>query len=508
MLVKHINDRKKEVSKYVYLFFVSISYVLTSPDALPQATTQNKEAYAAYQNILKLKTNEGVKDIQQNFATNADPVQPLLIYSLNLADILELLLTEDIELYNKKKHLEKDRLNALYNLPDSNPYKKFCEAEIKLQWAFVKLKFGDELSAIWNLNQSYKTIQENSESYQDFLPNNKTLGVFNVILGAVPQKYQWMLNLFSMNGETEKGLSELTRLSKSDNFFSLESTLLLSLIKTYLLDNASAAIDELQDLSLNNPDNKLIKYLLAMTLLKNNQAENALQILEKTSNLETDYVPIAFIEYLKGEIMLQEGLHNQASSHYTSFLQKYKGLNFVKDAYYKLFLSNYLLGENEQANYYLVKAKNMGSTIAEADKYAEKQISSGEYPNKEILKIRLATDGGFYDRADSLMNLYDEDDFSTKKDRVEFTYRKARLFDKQGFQTSAIKFYLATIEKSEKRDWYFAPNAALHLGYIYAENDQKEKAISFLEKVFTYKNYEYKNSIDHKAEAALQKLKR
>lgn len=507
MLVKHTNYNKKEVSKYAYLFFMAMFFLFASSKAHPQSTAEKKEVYNAYQKILKLKINEGKKDIQQNLKLNKKPALPLEIYALNLADILELLLTEDVELYNKRKHLEKERLNLIANLPESDPYKKFCEAEIKLQWAFVKLKFGDELNAIWNINQSYKAVKENAETFPAFSPNNKTLGIFNVILGAVPQKYQWVLNLFSMNGKTETGLTQLTSISKNDNFFSLESTILLNLIKAYLLESAAIAIDDLQELSARNPDNKLIKYLLGMTLLKNNQAENALQVLKNTNSLKEGYIPIAFTAYLQGEIMLQKGLYNEASSQYASFLLHYKGQNFVKDAYYKLFISNYLLGNNKWASYYIDKAKNIGTTIAEADKYAAKRIASGDYPNKEILKIRLATDGGFYERADSLINVHNDKDFPTYKDQVEFIYRKARLFDKQGIEDRAMKFYLNTIDKSGKNEWYFAPNAALHLGYIYAQTKQRTKAVFYFEKALSYKNYEYKNSIDHKAEAALQKLK-
>lgn len=504
MLVKHITILKKEVSKYAYLFFI-VLYLVFPQDINAQNTERDKKQIKeAYHKILELKLEEGRNNNHQlqPYLLN----DPLRIYADNLADILELLLTDDILLYEVKSAVEKDRLTIIAALPDSDPYKKFLESEIKLQWAFIKLKFGDEMSAVWNINQAHKTIKQNDLLFPQFLPNRKTMGVLHVILGAVPQKYQWVLKFFSMQGSTEIGVSYLTELSNSLHYFSLEGNILLSLTETYLLGSETKGIKRLQNLQKKNSDSKLINYLLATTLLKTNEAENALSILTDTDKLNNGYLPIIFTDYLMGEIMLQKGNYERASSHYHLFLNSHKGKNFVKDAYYKLFIVHYLSVDSQKAKYYLEKAENSGATLTEADKYAHNQISRKIYPNKALLKIRYATDGGFYLQADSLMKKYEVEDFSKLKDQVEFIYRKARLLDKQDLHENAIVYYLQTIERSGNNEWYFAPNAALQLGYIFADKNQPDTARYYFEKAISYKNHEYKNSINNKAEAGLQKL--
>ncbi|MBY0425173.1 MAG: hypothetical protein K2Q22_06020, partial [Cytophagales bacterium] len=54
---------------------------------------------------------------------------------------------------------------------------------------------------------------------------------------------------------------------------------------------------------------------------------------------------------------------------------------------------------------------------------------------------------------------------------------------------------------------YFAPSACLYLGYIYMDKKDTQKAKLYFENVLFYKNHDYKNSLDNKAKAALDKLK-
>ena len=71
----------------------------------------------------------------------------------------------------------------------------------------------------------------------------------------------------------------------------------------------------------------------------------------------------------------------------------------------------------------------------------------------------------------------------------------------------SIDNYLKTIEINGDAEYYFAPNAALQLGYIYQEKENYVNAEKYFRKALSYPSHEYKNSIDHKAKAALASLK-
>jgi len=68
-------------------------------------------------------------------------------------------------------------------------------------------------------------------------------------------------------------------------------------------------------------------------------------------------------------------------------------------------------------------------------------------------------------------------------------------------------YYEETIKLSRENPWYFAPNAALQLGYIYRDQKDFEKAKKYFELAMSYRKHEYKSSIDTKSRAALDQLK-
>lgn len=496
-----LKNKRGKVGLSAHLFFILCFLGIVSAG---YSQPEESAIRLAYHDVLRLKLDAAHSQLSALAPSPAD--LPLYLYTENLAEILALILTEDRELYAMNKDKERQRLKQLQALSANNPYKEFCIAEIKLQWAFVKLKFGDTMSAAWSLAQAYRTIQRNDQVFPDFLPNKKTLGLLNSVFGAVPQQYQWLLGLLRMKGSIVEGRALLASLANSRAMFSLEAQLMLHLIDIYLLEGRKETQQKFGVLANKTRDNKLIQYLYAMILIKTNEAETALSMLETMDNLSDGYLFIPMTDYLKGEVYLQKGKYEHSDTHFNAFLSSYKGDNFVKDSYYKLFLSNWLSGDDQQAKHYLELAKNNGTTSSEADKYAARQVAANVWPERTIMKIRLATDGGYYTQAEALVKAHTEADYQTLQDQVEFVYRKARLYDKQEKGNEAVKLYLETIARSGENPWYYAPNAALQLGYYYRQKGNLEAAKTYFEKALSYEGHEYKNSIDHKAKIALQEM--
>jgi hypothetical protein len=97
-------------------------------------------------------------------------------------------------------------------------------------------------------------------------------------------------------------------------------------------------------------------------------------------------------------------------------------------------------------------------------------------------------------------------DSTTLPERAEYFYRKARIY--HGLQQVALakQHYEQTIKVCGSSSLYFAPNAALQLGYLYQEEHNIAKAKVYYRSALNYKAHEYKNSIDHKAKLALSSL--
>ncbi|ELR73241.1 hypothetical protein C900_04752 [Fulvivirga imtechensis AK7] len=399
----------------------------------------------------------------------------------------------------------KHRTDIIDGLKSGSPYKNFYLAEMYLQKAFVNLKFGNDWTAAWDFRQAYKLIRKNSDrQHASFIPNYKSMGLLHVMIGSVPERYQWIMSLLGMHGTVQQGIAEIQRVADSDGMFSQEAKVVHYLLQAYLLNESDTAVSNFNELFQLNDKNLLFGYLYMSLLIKNSQSETALDVFNDLMELDDNYLEFNFLNYLAGEIYLQKGDYPLAETYFHDFIKNSKGENFIKDAYYKLFLTYWISNEEDKAIRAHKKAQSAGKTISEADKHASKSLSQTEYPNKMIMKLRLLTDGGFYQQAEELL----EQPFvlNSKKERVEFVYRKARLLHKSGKIKEAIGLYQETIDASGRENWYFAPNACLQLGYIYRAQNDTPWAKNYFNQVLSYKNHEYKTSLDNKAKAALEQL--
>ena len=315
----------------------------------------------------------------------------------------------------------------------------------------------------------------------------------------------WLFSLFGMKGDLQLGLSELNKIS-SKSAYHLEVQYFKALILINIQNKKKASLDLLEKLLKNNVDNLILNYLMSTTLMKFGESEQALSKLSKLQYHSKNYLFLNTINYKLGEIYLQKQNYQIARNYYALFLNNYQGKDLIKDAWFKVFLTYWLSGDKNMSDVHFTKAKNSGRTFSSADKNANGILNQGSYPNSKLMRLRLATDGGYFLIAQGIADNLTENSFESKKDKTEYYYRKGRLLHKTKKYDEAIFYYLNTIKKSGSEHWYFAPNACLQTGYIYENNKEIEKAKFYFEKVISYKKHKYKSSIDREAKAALDEL--
>lgn len=474
----------KKVSLLAYLFVFAVSL----PSSAQSFTPEHEDIY---KKIVSLQYDPATLDINKLAAQEA--------YLLHTHYAIQFLFTEDPAYLSFLKENSSLLTESIERIQPS-PWRDFYLAEIKLQSAYIDIKTGNELSAAWQIRQAYKIILKNTERYPAFELNNKTLGLLHVMIGAIPEQYQWIVGLMGMQGDVETGLSELDRIAKGNTIYNLEATILQQVIRSYLLDETKKAAERALEISKKHPDNILVTYITAALFLKDNNAKQAATLISQTNK---ERLPL--LHYQAGEAYLQLGKYGKSKNAFKKFIESHPGLNFKKDAYYKLFLAAWLNDADTEALQYFNKGKEIGQTLTEADKYANRMLQSDKLPNKTIMKIRLFTDGGAYDLANKMINKTSTSDFSSPEEVLEFSYRKARLFHKTGQLRKAIDLYELVIATQDGNQ-YFAPNSCLQLGYIFSEQGEKNKAVTYFEKAMSYRNHEYKSSIDNKAKTALKLL--
>ncbi|MDR6194332.1 tetratricopeptide repeat protein [Siphonobacter sp. SORGH_AS_0500] len=464
----------------------------------------NTKTQQAYLDIFKLKLTKGQQELSSELGTNG-----VALYLDDYADMLYLLLTEDRRSYEALVKKGEQRLERLEDMDQESPWNRCLRAEIKMHWAFVKIKFGKEVPGAWDVIKAYKLLDENAKKFPQFTYNKKALGMLHVLIGSTPESYRWVTKLLGLRGNIQQGLQEIHSVAVKEPLFKPEAQLIEYLMQAYVLRLSKSEVTDFQKFLNQNDDNLLIQFFGNSILMKEGYGEAALAI-ANNHPASREYLSIPFFTYHKGEILLQKGDYDQAILAYQQFLKQHNSGNFIKDAYYKQYLCYELDSNSKQAQAYFSKIKSVGETNNEADKTAQK-ASDKPYVTftanqRAVMKARFASDGGYYEQALGMLKNLTEASFTDLYDQTEFNYRKARIYHRMNDFVAALPLYLRAVELGEKQNWHFAPSSCLQIGYIYQLRNEKAKAKSYFEKAMSFKKHESKNSVDGKAKAALNEM--
>jgi tetratricopeptide (TPR) repeat protein len=456
--------------------------------------------------IYKLVLNLEMEQAQTEFAKLKPGNELHRLYVQSLLETADILITEDDKRFEKINDSFKDRIERFNQVPETAET-LFLKAELSLQRGFNLLNLGQELNAVLAIRQAYQATQECIKKYPNFIPIKKTHGVIQVMVGSIPDKYQWFMSLLGMRGSVKVGQKQLEDLRLSKSSLSLEATILFFCIKGFINQQFGEAAKGFQECLKDDPDNRLLLFLGVNMLMKDSKSEEALKLI-RALDARPHGLQMAYIEYLRAEALLERGDYSLAIAAYQKFLREYKSQSYRKDSYFKIALCYFLLNDIPKAKENFEIAKRTGKDTADPDKYAAAMLQENTFPNQKILKARFYTDGGYYSEAREMLKSIAPADLHTPKEQTEFYYRKGRLAHKTEDLNSAKVFYQQTIDMSGAQPWYFAPNAALQLGYISQAQGDLASAKKYFEKALSYKRYEYKNGIDTKAKSALEELKK
>ncbi len=462
----------------------------------------------AYHQIISLRFNHARQILSEEKEHNSENL--FVPYLENYIDFLTVFISEDEEQFDWLEDNKSQRINRIKKLSDTSRYKNYMLGNIHLQWAVSRLKFKEYFTAAFEINKAYRLLEKNAENFPEFVPNNISLGVLHVMIGMVPNKYHWLLNLISMEGSVEQGRAELEFVIQQSSthevyaYLKNETLFYLGFIDLNINPDPVQIASLLTELEKEKNNNLLLSYLTANILMRTGRNDNALEILNDSKNIEGAF-PFFFLDYLAGECYLRKLEFTAARESYNLFLKNFKGKNYIGDAYRKIAWTQLINNDSTAYKVYMQKVIELSNKDVDIDKEAFKEASTGVIPNIELIKSRLLFDGGYYTKADSLLQNIDSASLNAIQ-TVEREYRLARVSHKHGNMEKAKGYYEETIIMGSSYKKYYAGNSALQLGEIYESEGEKQRAVFYYRLCLGLDFDEYENSIHSKAKAGLERL--
>jgi tetratricopeptide (TPR) repeat protein len=466
----------------------------------------NDRMQRAWESVTCMRMAEAMAWNAAEKAEHPYNLAPLMVDSY--ADLLKLYFGELRAEYPRFRDDQEARLERIEEAGVASPYSRFSQGLLHFHGALAAIRFDDKWNAALETRKAYLHLRENQEKYPQFGPNKVYFGVLTAMLGAVPAGYQWILNLFGFRGDIRKGtrmlLDHLEGRTQSAQVCRSEALILYPYLVSVLEGDPAKAIRHIERGGIDPVRNHLHAFMAMNILINNQRSEAALRIIEGMDR-SADYLPIPFWHFEKGHIFLNLFRLREAQAEYTRFVSEFKGEYYVRDAYEKLSWIALLQNDPKRAAEMRALVLKRGTDVSDADRSATGNARSGQWPHPTLLKARLLSDGGLQAQAWETLQSADSRSFRTKAERVEYGYRMGRTLDLLGRKDEALRHYAATIEQGAGMREYFAARAALQAGLIHEERRDCEKASSLFTKCLEMTGHEYKNSLDQKAKAGLQR---
>ena len=493
------------MAKCIRLFVLIL--LITSPLCLFANFDFNANCLNAYKSIFELKLGNARAYISTE--KRQRPNNSIIPLLENYVDYFTVLTSESKADFDRLKGNKSIRLDQISEDDKASPYYLYAQAEINLQWALIRGRFGEYFNAAMEVKRANGLLLENAKKFPNFHLNYKGLGLINAVLGNLPDgALKTALSTFGIKGNLQTGLDMFERLANNlpkstyEPFYE-EVVFYYAYVLTDVAHSSSAYAKTMKYTERIADTSLLKSYLQGYVCIKNSHSDEAILILSKKPDGGL-YQSFPYLDYLEGVARLNK-LDLNAGSCFNRFLQSNKGVNFIKDTNLHLAWISLLKGDKGGYNTYCSKAINNGYSYMEKDKQA-KNDAVALIPNIDLLRARLLFDGGYFAKALQILDDKKTADFANERDKIEFNYRIGRIYDDLGRDEQALTAYQNTINLGRNQKYYFAANAALQMGKVYEQKNNIAKAREAFNLAISMKNHEYESSIESQAKAGLKRV--
>ena len=489
-----------------HIFFALTVFSFNSTFTFAQSSLSKIDQMEEYLSYFRLQQAESML---QQF-----PSPTLKAYYQTQIQVYRFLSTQD-PIYLQKLEQDRDKhFDALANMAETDTLKEIFQADLYARFAVVEFINHNYFSALRFARKSGKLIQQHQKKYGDHIEQYKIRGLFNVLFGSVPGKYQWISQSLGYHGDVQLGLSQLEKAAAKSRFLRMESFLIVAFVRKNMLNQPEAALTSLLRARKQKGANILIDFSLASAYMNKQQNEEAIKVLSERKNyVKGDVFFIPYWDYLYGKAWYFKENHSQAQYYFSRFLKTYRGELLKRDAYFRLGLSLTLSGDYEAGlKFFQLIEKEEGGF--NEDEYASFMAATfvREAPNEHLLNLfraRNLFDGGYTDQSLAILNQINSQYASLPTDiRIELHYRYGRVYHRQQNTRQAVSHYQQCIRlDTEQQNWLQA-YAMYYQGEIAREEENLAKAKSCYESALEYDDYFYQDGLENRCKIILNQLER
>jgi len=502
--LKHLKNTFKRVL-FLCLYLASLSL-----SAKNKYQFQMTDQLVLAQNLIsELKFDEAQKIVAaQKTLSNNNIAIPWLEESIIF---FKLFITEDPLLYKQEQSNWDNVVNRAKSMDCGDGWYRFVLSDMYLHKALVHFKFDEQFSGGFDVQSAYKYVKTNHTLYPNFLPDNKNFGFLSCVFSTVPSQFQWVTKLIGLDGNMKEGIKSVElylntpQSGKEHVGLKRETAFIYAMIQHHLNKQTELSWNIVEPYTRQYKTNTMEAYMRATIAGHTGRNDEMIDILKHKPPYNAQYA-FYYLDYMLGLAKLRR-LDPDADVYFKIFTIKYKGKHYMKSAYRYLAWVSIINNDLATAKTYYSLATKHGIDIIEEDKYADKEAKEQIMWPSALLKARLLFDGRYYAQSLKVLQAIDAKVLNNTRFKLDYSYRKARVYHETKAYNEAITLYKEVIQKGQNTSYYYAAFSALQLGYIYDLLKQSKTAVSYYKMALDDfpDNKEYESSIEQKTKAALKK---
>ncbi|GAF01404.1 hypothetical protein JCM21142_10 [Saccharicrinis fermentans DSM 9555 = JCM 21142] len=374
-------------------------------------------------------------------------------------------------------------------------------SEVYIQKGIMEFSVEHQRAAVFSFFKAYRFWRRSKSEYPQLTENIKLAGVFNLLMGNMPQPYRRMAGWIGFSGNDSIGFNALkTNYYANSHKEGSKQEALLYLAYAYLKFDPGE--EKIKNLILDSSFEDLLpltQFIVARCAFKIRKP--VLNDAWLRNSERDDFLPLV---YLRGKykVLIND---DSGAEDLVLFSRRNTSGQFQADAYryhsWQLFLEGDTSGYLQLQN----SIKDLNYYPTWEDKQARNESGLDVMPHSMLLRSRLLFDAGYYQAAiDSLLTV-DFKSISEPGQQVEFQYRLGRCYHLLNQRTTAIFHYTEAIRLGENDTRYFAPYAAVFTAELHKDQNPVT-ARFFLEEAKRLNNGEYKDAVERKIQLLSEQL--
>lgn len=478
----------------------------------PYTYTYTDNCARAYNQFLALHLDEGHRIITQE--QKANPANLMAVYLADYEDCILLLVNCNLADYAARAGNMKKRMDLLAKGDPGSPWYRFCNAGMYLHRAIINIRFGEQYKAAFNFRKSFTLLRENQKAFPTFEHNNVIAGLQEAVVGSLPNSYKWLASVFGMKGSVKNGtrmLGDFVNAHSAAEPLYTETVLYYLYARFYLLAEQKEVWSILESGRFGMQHNLLHTFVKANIALDYRKSDEAVEALRSAARDE-DFGRYPVFDYQMGMALLTR-CDSGCTYYFDRYLKNNNSDIFIKDSWQRMAFAWYVSGNAEKAELCRKQIMRTGTARLDADKQAQRFAESGYWPNKSLLQARLLIEGGYADKALTILQTVNKGELDKPADKAEYHFRLGRVYEETAakpgngtFFTKALNEYRQAIAEGKGRHEQFAARAALHMGKIYELLAMNKEAAEAYNDCLNMPPHDFQNSIDQQAKSGLNRI--